>query len=224
MFPPFLSGPPPVQPLPLLVSSGHGMPPRPIGRRCQDSARQRPRQEIKCLNSLALSNPFSGFSLCSEFTYQEIHKYCSRFDLLTHALNVCHLFPAWLPGAQQLVVTLRSSETESFRLGSVPYYCSPGFPGLCGYRYAALFSACRTLVRSLFSLSSPAGSLPGQRSVPSYRISCVLWGFLFIALKCYTFRIGAASTAAAVGLPDWLIKIMGRWSSDCYRLYIRSTS
>ena len=111
MFPPFLSGPPPVQPLPLLVSSGHGMPPRPIGRRCQDSARQRPRQEIKCLNSLALSNPFSVFSLCSEFTYQEIHKYCSRFDLLTHALNVCHLFPAWLPGAQQLVVTLRSSKT-----------------------------------------------------------------------------------------------------------------
>ena len=117
MFPPFLSGPPPVQPLPLLVSSGHGMPPRPIGRRCQDSARQRPRQEIKCLNSLALSNPSSGFSLCSEFTYQEIHKYCSRFDLLTHALNVCHLFPAWLPGAQQLVVTLRPSKTDSFRLG-----------------------------------------------------------------------------------------------------------
>ena len=112
MFPPFLSGPPPVLPLPLLVSSGHGMPPRPIGRRCQDSARQRPRQEIKCLNSLALSDPFSGFSLCSE-----IHKYCSRFDLLTHALNLCHLFPAWLPGAQQLVVTLRSSKTESFPLG-----------------------------------------------------------------------------------------------------------
>ena len=75
-----------------------------IGRRCQDSARQRPRKEIKCLNSLALSNPFSVFSLCSEFTYQEIHKYCSRFDLLTHALNVCPSSPAWLPGAQQLVV------------------------------------------------------------------------------------------------------------------------
>ena len=37
-----------------------------IGRSCQDSARQRPRQEIKCLNSLAPSNPFSVFSLCSD--------------------------------------------------------------------------------------------------------------------------------------------------------------
>ena len=96
MFPPFLSGPPPVQPLPFLVSSGHGMPPRPIGRRCQDSARQRPRQEIKCLNSLALSNPFSVFSLCSEFTYQEIHKYCSRFDLLTHWMCVICSQPGFL--------------------------------------------------------------------------------------------------------------------------------
>ena len=43
--------------------TGHAMPPRPIGRLCQDSARQRPRQEIKCLNSLALSNPLSVFSV-----------------------------------------------------------------------------------------------------------------------------------------------------------------
>ena len=51
-----------------------------------------------------------------------------------------------------------------------------------------------------------------------------LVGLPFHSLKGHTFRVGAASTAAAVGLPDWLIKIMGRWSSDCYRLYIRSTS
>ena len=62
MFPPLLSGPPRVQSLPLLVSPGHAMPPWPIGRRCQDSARQRPRQEINCFNSLALSNPFSVLS------------------------------------------------------------------------------------------------------------------------------------------------------------------
>ena len=107
MFPTFLSGPPPVQPLPLLVSSGHAMP--PIGQ-LDDAAKIQPASDSG-------SNPFSVFSLCSEFTHQEIHNYCSRFDLLTHALNVCHLFPAWLPGAQQLVLTLRSSKTESFRLG-----------------------------------------------------------------------------------------------------------
>ena len=35
------------------------------------------------------------------------------------------------------------------------------------------------------------------------------------------FRIGAATTAAAASLPAWLIKDMGRWSSDAYQTYIR---
>ena len=36
----------------------------------------------------------------------------------------------------------------------------------------------------------------------------------------HSFRIGAATTAAAAGLPAWLIKHLGRWSSNAYLTYI----
>ena len=40
-------------------------------------------------------------------------------------------------------------------------------------------------------------------------------------ISSHSLRIGAASTAAAMGCPKYLIQGMGRWSSDCFRRYIR---
>ena len=38
----------------------------------------------------------------------------------------------------------------------------------------------------------------------------------------HSFQIGAATTAAEAGLPPWLIQTLGRWSSNCFALYIRT--
>ena len=42
-----------------------------------------------------------------------------------------------------------------------------------------------------------------------------------VNISSHSLRIGAASTAAAMGCPKYLIQDMGRWSSDCFRRYIR---
>ena len=42
------------------------------------------------------------------------------------------------------------------------------------------------------------------------------------AYSGHSFRIGAATMAAQAGLPPHLIKMLGRWSSDAYQVYIRT--
>ena len=44
------------------------------------------------------------------------------------------------------------------------------------------------------------------------------------SFSSHSFRIGAATTAAATGLPDWLIQSLGRWESDSYLHYICTPS
>ena len=45
-------------------------------------------------------------------------------------------------------------------------------------------------------------------------------GLNYMDYASHSFRIGAATTAAAAGLPAWMIKSLGRWSSNAYLSYI----
>ena len=128
-----------------------------------------------------------------------------------------------LASAQQLVVTLRSSKTDSFRLGQSLFIARTGSQVCAVTAMQHYFQLVALPSGPLFSFQS--SRLLARSAVISLPRDIVrLAGLPFHSLKGHTFRIGVASTAAAVGLPDWLIKIMGRWSSDCYQLYIRTTS
>ena len=43
-----------------------------------------------------------------------------------------------------------------------------------------------------------------------------------VDLNTHSFRIGGVSAAAAAGIPDSTIQVMGRWASNAYRVYLRT--
>ncbi|XP_078344470.1 uncharacterized protein LOC144630064 [Oculina patagonica] len=165
----------------------------------------------------AFTLAFFAFLRCSEFTYQGVRRFNSRFDLTTD----CITFSPSLACPQRIVVLLKSSKTDVYRQGqslSIARCSSLLCPVSAMQQY---FLLAQPRPGPLFYFQS--GSLLTRSSVTKLlRDSARSAGLSYRSLKGHSFRIGAASTAAAAGLPDWLIKVLGRWSSDCYQLYIRT--
>ena len=64
--------------------------------------------------------------------------------------------------------------------------------------------------------------LTRDRFVAAVRSALQTCGIDPSAYAGHSFRVGAATTAAARGLQDSLIKTLGRWDSSAYTLYIRT--
>ncbi|XP_073258365.1 uncharacterized protein [Porites lutea] len=164
----------------------------------------------------AFTLAFFAFLRCSEFTYQGISRFRPQVDLSTD----CVSFHPSLASPQRMSIFLKASKTDTFRQGHTLVIACSTSP-VCAV----------TAMRDYFLTARPRGPLFSFRSGRLLTRSAVVnllrdaarqVGLPYNSLKGHSFRIGAASTAAAAGLPDWLIKILGRWSSDCYQLYIRT--
>ena len=88
-----------------------------------------------------------------------------------------------------------------------------------------LWSFC-ALFPDLFS-SSPAPTLAYQLRTPFNQVNHYLRVILSRAGvlgpgSLHTFRVGAATLAAAAGLPYHLIQTLGRWTSQAYRRWIHT--
>ena len=164
----------------------------------------------------AFTLAFFAFLRCSEFTYQGISRFRPQVDLSTD----CVSFHPSLASPQRMSIFLKASKTDAFRQGHTLVIACSTSP-VCAV----------TAMRDYFLTARPRGPLFSFRSGRLLTRSAVVnllrdaarqVGLPYNSLKGHSFRIGAASTAAAAGLPDWLIKVLGRWSSDCYQLYIRT--
>ena len=158
----------------------------------------------------AFNLAYIAFLRCSKFTYKGVYKF--RPSLTFHP-NLAH--------PQRMTVYLKSSKTDISREGhSLPIACT--LSPLCAIvPMQEYFLLDRLQPGPLFYFQS--GHYLTQGVVSNlFRDGTRVAGLPYRSLKGHSFCIGMASVAAATGLPDWLIKVLGCWSSDCYQLYIRT--
>ena len=115
---------------------------------------------------------------------------------------------------------IEASKTDPFRFGDTITIGKTGLP-LCPIWAMQKYLQVRdTSPGPLFIYSS---SKPRTKTalVSETRTLLSRSGLNSSLYAGHSYRIGAATTAASVGLPAWLIKTMGRWSLDCYARYVR---
>ena len=157
---------------------------------------------------------FFGFLRSGEFTTST-----STYDATTH-LSLADVKVDGIINPTVLYLRIKSSKTDQFRQGQT-------------LRIGATNSTV-CAVRAMMIYLHHRGDRPGplfrhETGVPLTRSSLVTWLKDAVArfglegnYPSHSFRTGAATTAAAVGIPDHLIKTLGTWISDAYQLYIRT--
>ena len=119
---------------------------------------------------------------------------------------------------------IRSSKTDPFRHTTVIRLPPTGDEALCPARAVSYLINQPNLSgphSPLLQWSSGA-AMTRQSLNNSIKLLAHHSGLNETQFSTHSFRIGAATTASAAGVPDCLIRTLGRWSSDAYQGYIRT--
>ena len=162
-----------------------------------------------CLNLFIRSDSFD-FLRASEFCSENKSSFDQHKTLLVQDVEST---------SEAVILTLKASKTDQFRSGH-EVRLAPSGKSVCPYRALSQhLQNCHTRNKPLFSfvnntyLTRQIFSKVLKSLLPQ---SCNKQSY-----SSHSFRIGAASCAADKQTPVWLIKALGRWSSDCYQEYIR---
>ena len=118
-------------------------------------------------------------------------------------------------------IIIKASKTDPFRHGATVKLTSSGDNTLCAVTALDHLLAVSPSRQGLVFHFENRTPLNRRHLNTLIRELATRTGICPRQYSSHSFRIGAASTAAAAGLPDWRIQALGRWSSNCYQRYIR---
>lgn len=165
----------------------------------------------------AFTLAFFGFLRSSEFTCN------GKFDPHTHLSRADINFQPNIFSPDFVVITIKKSKTDPFR-ETAKLTIARSNSNVCAVTALQdylLQTHGQTTPQPLFTFHD-GRSLTRASLTNNLRALLLVCGLDSANFASHSFRIGAATTAGAVGLPDWLIKVLGRWKSNAYQTYIKT--
>lgn len=158
---------------------------------------------------------YFGFLRAAEFTVPSVEVFDRKLHLQPSDLAFdSHSNPTCLR------VHLKTSKTDPFGKGCY-IHIGRGLGTLCAVQAMAKYLHSRGGDPGPLFIFSTGQTLSRHRL--STRLQAILSGAQLPGkFNTHSFRIGAATVAARNGVPDHLIKALGRWTSNAYLLYTRT--
>lgn len=178
---------------------------------------------IPILRQLLLSLSHTSFSsyisvlLSSIFTLA-FYAFLRVGEFTESPHNIHHNDCLLSPGSS-VMITFR---TFKFSRGSSPHLVIP-YAGhaLCPVLYLSRYLSLRPPIPGPLFVTESGHSITARLFSHYLSLACKVAGLNTSLIKPHSFRIGAATTAAALGIPTDTIQRMGRWSSNAFSRYIR---
>ncbi|KAL5477312.1 hypothetical protein EMCRGX_G024096 [Ephydatia muelleri] len=159
---------------------------------------------------------YFGFLRSGEITVPALSAYCPESHLGIKDVSVDQ------PGRPEIIhLTLKASKTDPFRKGVVISLGRTG-KALCPVVALLTYLAVRKGhdTGPLFQLKD-GRPLTKPAFVDRIKETLTKAGIDRSSYAGHSFRIGAATSAAAAGVEDSMIQTLGRWKSSAYLVYVR---
>ena len=117
-------------------------------------------------------------------------------------------------------ISLRHSKTDQFGQGS-KIYLGRTKNDLCPVAAILAYLALRGNIQGPLFRFQNGSALTKDHFITAVREVLQTTGIEANSYSGHSFRIGAATTAASMGVEDSMIKALGRWNSNAFQAYIR---
>ena len=159
---------------------------------------------------------FLGFMRAGEFTSRPGEDFEPSSSLTPEDVSVDdHDNPS------MVYIHLKCNKTDPFR-HRVDIYLGRTGRDPCPVAALLAYKAVHPAVQGPLFLEVDGTPLTRDKLVTAVRQALQKAGVQSARYSGYSFRIGAATTAAQAGLEDSMVKILGRWESSAYQRYIRT--